>query len=97
MKDYIPGLLETGGKMQMLFSLLEESLAVGDKMLVFRYATYLCLYSRYAHNDLVCQHYYPVRQQLAVLRTSVIFGRIICVLTISIAVVSIHYIRHNAL
>lgn len=35
MKNYTPGLLENGGKMIMLFSLIEESLKIGDKLLVF--------------------------------------------------------------
>ncbi|CAI9719372.1 helicase ARIP4 isoform X2 [Octopus vulgaris] len=35
MKDYTPELLENGGKMVLLFSLIEESLKVSDKMLVF--------------------------------------------------------------
>ncbi|KAJ8301314.1 hypothetical protein KUTeg_020301, partial [Tegillarca granosa] len=37
-KDYTPGLLENGGKMVILFNIIEESLALGDKLLVFRYA-----------------------------------------------------------
>ncbi|CAE1328762.1 RAD54L2 [Acanthosepion pharaonis] len=35
MKEYTPGLLENGGKMVLLFSLIEESLKIGDKLLVF--------------------------------------------------------------
>ncbi|GAB1600203.1 helicase ARIP4-like [Argonauta hians] len=35
MKDYTPGLLENGGKLVLLFSLIEESLKFGDKLLVF--------------------------------------------------------------
>ena len=35
MKDYIPGVLENGGKMQILFSLIDESIRLGDKILVF--------------------------------------------------------------
>lgn len=38
MQDYIPGLLENGGKMVLLMSFLEQSLMIGDKILVFRYA-----------------------------------------------------------
>jgi len=37
LKDYVPGMLENGGKMVMLFNLISESLQVGDKILVFRY------------------------------------------------------------
>ena len=36
MKDYMSGLMETGGKMVILFRLIEESLAYNDKILVFR-------------------------------------------------------------
>lgn len=35
MKDYIPGVLENGGKMQILFTLIDESIRLGDKILVF--------------------------------------------------------------
>ncbi|XP_062608287.1 helicase ARIP4-like isoform X3 [Saccostrea cucullata] len=34
-KDYTSGLLETGGKMVILFKIIEEALAIGDKILVF--------------------------------------------------------------
>ena len=36
MKDYQPGLLEHGGKFVILFNLIQESLAMEDKILVFR-------------------------------------------------------------
>ena len=39
MKDYQPGLLENGGKFVLLFNLIQESLAMEDKILVFRYVT----------------------------------------------------------
>ncbi|KAK6176105.1 hypothetical protein SNE40_014453 [Patella caerulea] len=35
MKDYIPGILEHSGKMVFLNTIIEESLAIGDKILVF--------------------------------------------------------------
>lgn len=35
LKEYTSGLLESGGKMVILFKVLEESLAIGDKILVF--------------------------------------------------------------
>ena len=35
MKDYTPGLLENGGKMRILFTLIDESIQIGDKILVF--------------------------------------------------------------
>ncbi|ESO97098.1 hypothetical protein LOTGIDRAFT_143498 [Lottia gigantea] len=35
MKDYVPGVLEHSGKMVFLNSIIEESLAVGDKLLIF--------------------------------------------------------------
>ncbi|WAR25686.1 ARIP4-like protein [Mya arenaria] len=35
-KDYVPGMLENGGKMIILFNLISESLQMGDKILVFR-------------------------------------------------------------
>lgn len=35
LKEYTSGLLESGGKMAILFKVLEESLAIGDKILVF--------------------------------------------------------------
>ncbi|XP_052780852.1 uncharacterized protein LOC128217627 [Mya arenaria] len=34
-KDYVPGMLENGGKMIILFNLISESLQMGDKILVF--------------------------------------------------------------
>ncbi|XP_061195480.1 helicase ARIP4-like isoform X1 [Saccostrea echinata] len=34
-KNYASGLLESGGKMVILFKILEEALAIGDKILVF--------------------------------------------------------------
>ena len=37
MKDYQPGLLSNGGKFVLLFNLLQEALAMEDKVLVFRY------------------------------------------------------------
>ena len=36
MKDYQPGLLSNGAKFVMLFNLIQESLAMEDKILVFR-------------------------------------------------------------
>lgn len=36
LKDYTAGLLESGGKMVLLFKILEEALAIEDKILVFR-------------------------------------------------------------
>ena len=36
MKDYIPGLIENGGKLVLLMSLIEESIKNGDKIIVFR-------------------------------------------------------------
>ena len=35
MKDYMPGVLEHGGKMNILFTLIDESIGIGDKILVF--------------------------------------------------------------
>ncbi|XP_053377474.1 helicase ARIP4-like [Mercenaria mercenaria] len=35
LKDYVPGQLDNGGKMVILFSLIEQSLLAGDKILVF--------------------------------------------------------------
>ncbi|KAH3820380.1 helicase ARIP4-like isoform X2 [Dreissena polymorpha] len=35
LKDYVPGMLENGGKMVILFNLISESLQMGDKILVF--------------------------------------------------------------
>ena len=35
MKDYVSGVLENGGKMQILFTLIDESIRLGDKILVF--------------------------------------------------------------
>jgi len=39
LKDYTPGLLEMGGKMVLLFEIINETLACGDKLLIFRYET----------------------------------------------------------
>ena len=36
MKDYEPGLIENGGKMLILFSIVQQSIALGEKILVFR-------------------------------------------------------------
>jgi len=35
MKDYTPGLIENSAKMAIFFCILEESLALGDRILVF--------------------------------------------------------------
>ena len=35
MKDYEPGLIENGGKMLILFSIVQQSIAIGEKILVF--------------------------------------------------------------
>ena len=35
MKDYKPGEIENGGKMLILFSILQQSISLGEKILVF--------------------------------------------------------------
>ncbi|XP_076091069.1 helicase ARIP4-like isoform X2 [Mytilus galloprovincialis] len=40
LKNYTPGLLEMGGKMMLLFELINETLAVGDKLLIFSQSLY---------------------------------------------------------
>jgi RAD54-like protein 2 len=37
MKSYIPDALENGGKMVILFNIIEETIRAGEKLLVFRY------------------------------------------------------------
>ena len=44
MKDYQPGLLSHGGKFVLLFNLIQECLAMEDKVLVFRYMTCIHLF-----------------------------------------------------
>jgi len=36
MKDYVAGIAEHSGKMVILLDIIEEAVAVGDKILVFR-------------------------------------------------------------
>ena len=36
LEGYVENLMENGGKMLLLISIIEESLSVGDKILVFR-------------------------------------------------------------
>ena len=36
MKDYVEGLIENSGKFVLMHGILEESLAIGDKVLIFR-------------------------------------------------------------
>ncbi|CAC5401557.1 RAD54L2 [Mytilus coruscus] len=40
LKNYTPGQLEMGGKMILLFELINETLAVGDKLLIFSQSLY---------------------------------------------------------
>lgn len=35
LKDYVPGIIENGAKFQILFCIIKESLALGDRLLVF--------------------------------------------------------------
>ena len=59
METYTHGMMENGGKMVILLSILEESLKAGDKLLVFRYGCvdplfYLSLLSKVVVPLLVC-------------------------------------------
>ncbi len=38
MKEYQKGMVELGGKMVLLMSVIEETLSHGDRLLIFRYA-----------------------------------------------------------
>ena len=35
-KDYQPGMVENGGKLVVLMDIIEESLKLGEKLLIFR-------------------------------------------------------------
>ena len=35
-KDYQPGVVESGGKIVVLMDIIEESLKLGEKLLIFR-------------------------------------------------------------
>lgn len=35
LKDYVPGCIENSGKMEILFCMIRESIALGDRLLVF--------------------------------------------------------------
>ena len=37
MKEYVAGVVENSGKFVLMYGLIEECLAVGDKVLIFRY------------------------------------------------------------
>ena len=63
MKDYQPGLLSNGGKFVLLFNLLQEALAMEDKVLVFRYGK---LFSLMANLSL----WYQLGSLRSLLRTS---------------------------
>uniref|UniRef100_T1IRD9 Helicase C-terminal domain-containing protein n=1 Tax=Strigamia maritima TaxID=126957 RepID=T1IRD9_STRMM len=57
MKDYIPGIVENSMKMKLMFVIIEQSLTVGDRILIFSQS----LFTLNLIEDYLGQHYVPGR------------------------------------